>query len=81
MIKHVQNENFILDSTRIFLKTFYFACLRWKLYFPRIYPNFWPNSSSDDRFKIDVLLYEFSIQFSFFFFKKKIINHFFNIFF
>ncbi|KAJ6927390.1 hypothetical protein NC651_011446 [Populus alba x Populus x berolinensis] len=25
--------------------------LRWKFYFPRVYSNFWPNSS-DDRFNL-----------------------------
>ncbi|KAJ0620641.1 hypothetical protein HanHA300_Chr00c0782g0811701 [Helianthus annuus] len=51
MIWHVQNENFILDSTRIFMKAFHcFSSM--EVDFPRMYPNFWPNSSSDDRFNL-----------------------------
>ena len=35
-----------------FYESLSFASLRWKFYFPRMYPNFWPNSSSDDRFNL-----------------------------
>ncbi|KAI5016408.1 hypothetical protein ZWY2020_006259 [Hordeum vulgare] len=49
MIWHVQNENFILDSTRIFMKAFHLLLFNGSFIFPRMYPNFWPNSSSDDR--------------------------------
>ena len=31
-----------------FYESLSFASLRWKFDFPRMYPHFWPNSSSDD---------------------------------
>ena len=35
-----------------FYESLSFASLRWKFDFSRMYPNFWPNSSSDDRFNL-----------------------------
>ncbi|MFS7931722.1 NAD(P)H-quinone oxidoreductase subunit 2 B [Helianthus anomalus] len=35
MIRHVQNENFILDSTRIFMKAFHLLLFDGSLIFPK----------------------------------------------
>ena len=52
MIWHVHNENFILNSTIIFYGSLSFTSLWRKSYFLRMYPNFWPSSSFDDRFNL-----------------------------
>lgn len=40
MIWHVQNENFILDSTRLFMKAFHFLLFDGSLIFPECIPIF-----------------------------------------
>ena len=39
-------------KTRIFVKAFHFSSLWWKSYFPKMYLNFWSNSSSDNQFNL-----------------------------
>ncbi|KAG5569003.1 hypothetical protein H5410_063963 [Solanum commersonii] len=44
---HTQKEEThrMAEANRAFAFYLSFASLRWKFDFPRMYPNFWPNSS------------------------------------